>query len=252
MTTDAAAQDRTPGRKTAFDAPERARMRAALLRYMEEHRIGVPTLQGRIAQASGRSTELIPLKTLQRFLADSHRTNDAFLVPVYQFSKDLPERHDEFTAIAGGLVSFYSPPGSGSEPRPPGAFSLLGAFDVYEEGTDQSDRATQTGRMTFDPEQSPPALLVREHQYLPGNSTGLNDPAHIFEGIVVSFGMFQIGMMRSTLTHLPRIHWFAFGRGFALQSCCQSCAIQHTGPEPTVLPPRTFHLRPAGAETAKP
>ena len=70
-----------PAGKNRFDTAERERIRAAILRYMEAHRIGVPTLQARIAQAADRSLDLIPLKTLQRFLAGATRTNDAFLIP---------------------------------------------------------------------------------------------------------------------------------------------------------------------------
>jgi hypothetical protein len=70
---------------------ERARIRTAMLRYMEAHRIGVPALQARISEAVNRPVDLIPLKTLQRFLAASTRTNDAFLVPCHRFVSGLPD-----------------------------------------------------------------------------------------------------------------------------------------------------------------
>jgi hypothetical protein len=79
-----------PGR-ARFDMAERARIRAAMLRYMEAHRIGVPALQARISEAVNRPIDLIPLKTLQRFLAASTRTNDAFLVPCHRFVSGLSD-----------------------------------------------------------------------------------------------------------------------------------------------------------------
>ena len=67
-------------------------MRSSLLRYMEAHRIGVPTLAGAYcAMRQDRSQDLIPLKTLQRFLAGTTRTNDAFLIPCHQFASSLPD-----------------------------------------------------------------------------------------------------------------------------------------------------------------
>jgi len=62
-----------------FALEDRDTIRRRLLGYMERHSIGSPTLQARIADASGRTLDEVNNKTLQRFLAGRHRTNDAFV-----------------------------------------------------------------------------------------------------------------------------------------------------------------------------
>lgn len=69
---------------STYDQKERERIRRSLRRYMEQHRIGTPTLQFRIIEADARGREL-PLSTLQRFVAGSHRTSDAYVDMCRQF-----------------------------------------------------------------------------------------------------------------------------------------------------------------------
>lgn len=67
-------------RRPAYDAPERERIRRLLLRYKEDHGVGVPTLQLRIAEVVGDGNpDRVPLKSLQRFLGATHRTDDALV-----------------------------------------------------------------------------------------------------------------------------------------------------------------------------
>lgn len=67
-------------RRPAYDESERERIRRSLLRYKEQHQAGVPTLQLRIAEAIGdQNPDRVPIKSLQRFLAASHRTDDALV-----------------------------------------------------------------------------------------------------------------------------------------------------------------------------
>lgn len=79
-----------PSARMEFDAAERERIRAALLRYMEEHRVGVPTLQYRIIKADEPRHREIPLSTLQRFLGRKHQTQEHHVVLCHAFVKELP------------------------------------------------------------------------------------------------------------------------------------------------------------------
>lgn len=67
-------------RRPAYDDSERERIRRLLLRYKDDHGVGVPTLQLRIAEAIGDANpDRVPLKSLQRFIAATHRTDDALV-----------------------------------------------------------------------------------------------------------------------------------------------------------------------------
>ncbi len=66
--------------RPAYDDKERGQIRAALKSYGQQHKVGVPTLQLRIAEAIGdENPDRVPLKSLQRFLAGTHRTDDALV-----------------------------------------------------------------------------------------------------------------------------------------------------------------------------
>lgn len=227
MTFDTAAPGTAPERKTAFDAAERARIRAALLRYMEEHRIGVPTLQVRIAKASGRSPDLIPLKTLQRFLADSHRTNDAFLIPVYEFTKEMPTTAptDQFAAVATALAAFF--PDGIAAPRslPRRITSVMKTFRLVQ----PLDKEIFSGIISFERASTDGIVRIRERIYNPdakpefvlSRETENAAPVHTYEGVLVTYKAAHIGLMRNTLTRTPRLHLFAIdpGRMQMLSSC---------------------------------
>lgn len=68
-----------PEMRPAYDERARERIRRALHGYKEQHAIGVPALQLRIAEAIGDGPDRIPIKSLQRFLAGTHRTEDALV-----------------------------------------------------------------------------------------------------------------------------------------------------------------------------
>ena len=78
-----------PESRTGFDQRERELVRSALRRYMEENRIGTPTLQYRIIEADPRRRE-IPLSTLQRFITGAHHTQDHHVALCHAFVRDLP------------------------------------------------------------------------------------------------------------------------------------------------------------------
>ena len=83
-------------RRPNYDELVRERVRRELVHYKEEHGIGVPALQQRIADAIEDTPDRIPLKSLQRFLAGTHRTEDAlvhlcivFLSKVIPFAQEM-------------------------------------------------------------------------------------------------------------------------------------------------------------------
>lgn len=93
--------------RPAFDAKERARIRRGLRGYMEQHRIGTPTLQLRIMEADEPHRRELPLSTLQRFITGSHRTSDAYVEMCHQFlervgAADEPELGSALAAFFGG------------------------------------------------------------------------------------------------------------------------------------------------------
>lgn len=77
-------------------------------RYKQAHGIGDMKLQKKIAEALGDSRrERVPLKTLQRFLADQHRTDDVFIHHCVVFlSKVAPPPAEE--ELGAGLAKFLN------------------------------------------------------------------------------------------------------------------------------------------------
>jgi hypothetical protein len=124
-------------RQSKFDVADRERLRAVILAYARENRIGAPNLQLRIADATKRSPDQIPLKTLQRFLKDEGRTNDGFLIPVAEFvaAVDAAGPHD---ALARDLGEFFSR-GAADRPADVVPDRLVGEYEVWAGGTRFTD-----------------------------------------------------------------------------------------------------------------
>lgn len=99
--------------RPAYDEKERERIRRALLRYKQQHRVGVPSLQLRIAEATGDpNPDRIPLKSLQRFLAATHRTDDALVHHCAGFLlKVAPPPAEE--GLGRALAKFLNAPEAG-------------------------------------------------------------------------------------------------------------------------------------------
>ena len=226
-----------PDRKTRFDLAERERIRSALQRYMEAHAIGVPTLQVRIADAAGRSQDLIPLKTLQRFLAGATRTNDAFLVPCHQFASGLPDREgpQEVTPddLAQALFGFYRPPVSGAVPAPGSEAPaiLKGDYEVCTPritGPPSNSRIRAVTRAQSQRFDVPYATLdvasasgglpssVRERVFNPSQKFPFKQdadepPRHIYEGTGIQFTSLIFALFRNLVTRLPKAYWLRPG-----------------------------------------
>lgn len=210
-----------PAGKTRFDTADRGRIRAAILRYMEAHRIGVPTLQARIAEAADRSIDLIPLKTLQRFLAGASRTNDAFLIPCHRFASGLPDYGGPEEAAPDTLAQligrFF---GAGQTAAPPSAAAdLRGRYEVWA-----TRRHTGGFRVVTEPDKYPvpyatlrisdtasagaraAAESVVNPDRLDSFKTGDADTRHQWEGGLLSFGTGSFVLLRNNLTRLPKCY----------------------------------------------
>lgn len=112
--------------QSRFDQADRDRLRRALLRYMEDHRIGVPTLQKLIAEANDLPLDNLPLKTLQRFLAASHRSNDIIVRFCHRFAVGLPDG-DPLAELGEALAAFIGERRAGAGLQLPSA-EMIGTF----------------------------------------------------------------------------------------------------------------------------
>ena len=108
--------------KLSFTAEERIQVRNALLRYLTEHQIGVPTLWTRVLEHDPRG-RVLNMRTLQRFIARAHQTQDSNVSICYEFVKDLPYFGEERPAAELGqaLSRFYTP---GKAPDAKGGWAL--------------------------------------------------------------------------------------------------------------------------------
>lgn len=204
-------------REQTFTATDRARIREALLAYAKVHRIGVPTLRVRISQATGRTRNvasgadpyLVDQKTLQRFLKDTHRTNDAFIVPLALFvSSNEPQRDDvEEFAIGAGRFMGVNP--SDGLPVSCGLFSVLRekrpkapvldhpfeleAISKIELSALESGGIRATEQMFWTEQNMPP--VDKEYRMT-------------YEGIAFERYAPLIIFLRNALTGYPRSFWF--------------------------------------------
>jgi hypothetical protein len=211
---------------SSLDLAARARLRGRLLRYMEEHRIGAPTLQARIAQASGRSPDLIPLKTLQRFIGGQGRTNDAFTAILSRFAHDLPDKNDvqDTTAVttrffdlgafgvatartetvSDRLIGSYSVHKRTAAPGGQ-AYSRNSNIKVYRAGQDMAEFTQLDSRCVITRHEPGGPLLLRQELFEPGG--GPDGPRRSFEGIVLFFDPLILILCKDLATRLPRIYW---------------------------------------------
>lgn len=108
--------------KLSFTAEERVQVRNALLRYLTEHQIGVPTLWKNVIDNDPRK-RFLNMRTLQRFVARAHQTQDSNVSICYEFVKNLPYFGEERPAAELGqaLSRFYTP---GKAPDAKGGWAL--------------------------------------------------------------------------------------------------------------------------------
>lgn len=224
-------QDKTPGsapeRKNRFDEADRQRVRVTLFRYMEDHRIGVPTLIAHMAKAVKREQRYIPQKTLQRFLEARIRTNDAVVSIFYEFSQTLPPARDEVAELGLTLGQFFrtrAAAGAQEEPAPlsPGSYTGSPADNTRVFSPSGCSLTVQRGSRLLEQEFAPPLPAGARPA---DQETGRPRGEH-FEGILIAFAGFHVGVLRSSATRRPRVHWFTPAAGSGLQSFCQSAPVQ--------------------------
>jgi hypothetical protein len=225
MSTQEHTQSADAARKSTFDQTDRERLRAALFRYMEEHRIGVPTLIAHMAKAVKREARYIPQKTLQRFLAGEMRTNDASVAIFHEFARTLPPARDELAELTLTLGQYFRhPAGSGEQgqsvPLPTGTYAGAPADPRHPYSPKNCTLRVLTGSRLAEREH-PPALWPEARP----DEIGTELRGERFEGAVVAFNGFHVGVLRSTATRRPRIHWFTPDGG-SFRSFCQSAPVQ--------------------------
>lgn len=212
---------RTAETKNRFDLADRDRIRRALLRYMQQRAIGVPTLQKEIAAANNLTLDRVPLKTLQRFLGDTHRSNDALIRFCAQFVATLPDG-DPLAAFAEQMAAFLGVwrDGHDCRPVPPeiaGAYAGRarrapepgGAMRVYK---GDAEDWVPFSAVAIEPQAAHPYAIVREQVTNWDRKAGVETgpevaPRRAYEGIAIHpNGSFFI-VMRNVLTGTPRVYW---------------------------------------------
>ncbi|MBZ9944511.1 hypothetical protein LB533_25790 [Mesorhizobium sp. BR1-1-13] len=236
-----AATRKRAARKTQFNLADRERLRAALRSYMQQNRIGVPALQLRIADATDRPPDLLPLKTLQRFLADCGRTNDAFLQPCFQFAQTLPaagKTEDFARELAGffGLQALHCPTDEGGTSKS-APVRLSGRYRVSAKRRErkvrvfESDETEYTlGYSTCAVEGDDPARFsFREEVFNPGmvDPVPANGTRHSFEGALLIFDPLVFVVAKNLLTRLPRAYWLREFEGGTLMGYGMEAAFLH-------------------------
>ncbi len=214
-------------KQTYFDASERDRIRRALLRYMEENRIGVPTLQRLVAEANDIVVDRVPLKTLQRFLGDTHRSNDAMVRFCQKLIADT-FADDPLDRLGEQLAAFHATPMQDSEsaPTPPltleqcaGAFNGVGP--VRAQGLVLLDPQNVTKVSDLKLAVASAARFARAAETVTNwryEAQPQSGARRVYEGVAVLTATGLFVSLRNTLTGAPRTHWLtADGDGLSGQ-----------------------------------
>jgi hypothetical protein len=167
-----------------FDTAARDRVRRKIIQYMADHRIGVIKLAGRITQASPRKPE-IPIKTLQRFLAGRHRTNDMYVRFFQHFAEGLPDP-DPIGELGRSMAAIYGAVG----PLEPFGPEPLRQYQVIAERDEAHSNITVT----------PDGKFRRLHEVVSGAGYQLYDGAMVFTGSA------ELAVLRDRLLGLPKTY----------------------------------------------
>ncbi len=203
--------------QTRFDQADRERIRRALLRYMEENRIGVPTLQKLIAEANDLALDYLPLKTLQRFLGDTHRSNDIMVRFCHRFAAGLPD-DDPLASFGEAVAVFGGAPvdGTGWWPLPA---DMIGTFEGRGDPAKSGMTVTPDGFDHWVPFSTltVAALPARPFAIVDERVTNWNRQAaggpHVsavrrsYEGVLFHPAGAYCALMRNVLTGTLRLYW---------------------------------------------
>lgn len=213
----------TESKQTFFDEEERDRIRRALLRYMQDNRIGVPTLQRAIAESHGIVVDRIPQKSLQRFLGNTHRSNDMLV----RFCRDFvagKTDDDSLDLFGAQLAAFHATPVRDRDESPPPLLTLeecAGSFEstgsVRPKGLallnpGNGDEKTKVSDLTLTAHAASPFLRATES--VPNwryESVPQGGARRAYDGVAVITAAGLMVSLRNVLTGTPRTWWLTAG-----------------------------------------
>ncbi len=163
---------------TEFDLSKRDKTRRTLLHYMEQHGIGVPRLAKRIRDNTPKNP-IIPVKTLQRFLAGHIRTNDQYVEYFHQFAH-MNEPPDPITMAGEALAAFYGE-------NPGRDYSGWFSADTVRGELSEVTISREAG-----------FWRVKEVTSIPGHC--------VFDGVLVCSGEAAFFVLKDRLAGLPRTY----------------------------------------------
>jgi len=208
-------------RRRAFDIRDRARIRAALKRYMKDHEIGVPALKLRIEDSTPSAAEF-PQRTLQRFIADTHRTSDGYVAALQDFVKEVEYWREKDPVEDFGEAFFnFLQPYTGRRKAFDRCF--LGTFLINESQTplgeygvgpvpaDERFRETPetVGQMLFEWVENPAYVQALEQRPLKRSEGVPPNRRKTYEGVMIRAGAHFHAVLRDTLTYVPRTYMLA-------------------------------------------
>ena len=180
---------------------------------MEENRIGVPTLQKLIAEANDLTLDRLPLKTLQRFLADSHRSNDIMVRFCHRFAADLAD-DDPLDSFGEALIGFW---GATASVRNWQALApdMIGAFEGRAEEAVTGLRMGQDSWVPFSTltvEAVPAQPYARAAETISNWSRTASPDSgdsvrRSYEGVLLHPPGALLLALRNSLTGAPRLYW---------------------------------------------
>lgn len=202
-----------------YEPAERARIRRALLRYMEENRIGVPKLQLLIVRANGyRDDELknVSLKTLQRFVADQHRTNDTFVALCARFADDLPD--DDPVADLGSALTTFMTGKAAAGGLTPFPSNVMGIYEATIGSNAPQADARHSILRVHRPLRNASFAAVEET--IGPSRDGSGEPTaeglwQAFDGVMFNPGSMFFALMRNALSGSPRTYHLTYSEGEA-------------------------------------
>lgn len=205
-----------------FDLDERARIRAKLLHYKEQNRIGAPALVLRMAKKLKREPLFVPQKILQRFLQNEGRVHDPFVEICRQFVSDLPDT-DPAAELGEQLARFFNIRAETDHPGTSDPDRLTGTYSLYADSLTPSARICMTriqeaprsfpnfrSRCTLRRYSSQGPLLVTEEETTEASDSDYVETAaqkRCFEGAAFLSCAGIILISKNTATRHPRILW---------------------------------------------
>ncbi len=172
-----------------FDRTTRDSVRRKIIHYMTDHRIGVIKLAVRITEANPRKPD-IPIKTLQRFLAGRHRTNDMYVGFFQHFAESLPDP-DPVGVLGRSMATMYGAIRLSelSDSAPPRRYAV-----IAERGGDHSElTAADDGEFR------------RVHEIVSGSGH------HFYDGAMVRTGSVELAVLKDRLLGLPKTYMLRIG-----------------------------------------